>query len=105
MATCWNNGRQSPSGAGYGIKLTVAERDELLDRSHASVDLILPDDTVIQAIRCDKKSMWLGNCRELIHRDIGKWMLQIGLAPWPKGLPPRLKLEKDVGKRLKVSLF
>jgi hypothetical protein len=104
MATCWNSGKHNASGAGYGIKLTVEERDGLLERSWESVDLILPDDTVVQAVKCDKKSMWDGTCRELIHRDIGKWMLRNKLAPWPKGKPPRLKLDKDVGKRLRVSL-
>ena len=104
MATCWNNGKQRISGAGYGIKLSVAERDRLLSPSWDDVELILPDASVVKAVSCGKSSMWVGSCRELVHRDIGKWMLRSELAPWPKGQPPRLKLDKDVGNCLRVSI-
>ena len=43
-------------------------------------------------VNCAKDSFWNGTCRELIARDIGRWFIDLGLAPWPKGRPPRFSM-------------
>ena len=47
-------------------------------------------------------SFWRG-CIELRNAKIGKWMLEQGLAPWPKGDPPKLKLEPIGNRRFRLS--
>jgi len=42
-------------------------------------------------VNTDKASFWEGNCRELISRDIGSWMLETRAAPWDSGKPPRFR--------------
>ena len=46
-------------------------------------------------------SFWRG-CTELRNVKIGKWMLEQGLAPWPKGDPPKLKLEPIGNRRFRL---
>ena len=43
-------------------------------------------------VNCAKDSFWNGTCRELIAQDIGRWFFDLGLAPWPKGRPPRFSM-------------
>lgn len=102
MATCWNNGSHNANGSGYGIKLTLAERDSLLDSNWETVDLELPNSEVIKGVNCSKASMWHGSCRELIHREIGLWMRNSNIAPWEKGSPPKLRLARQNGRLLSV---
>lgn len=40
-----------------------------------------------------KASFWGDTCRELISADLGRWLLDRGFAPWPKGNPPKFALE------------
>ena len=89
--TAWNNGRWHASGAGYGLKVSVADRDRFFRREWNSVTLRLVADAafVDVEVNCAKGSFWNGTCRELISRDIGSWLFDLGLAPWPKGRPPR----------------
>ncbi len=93
-ATAWNNGQWHASGAGYGLKVSIADRDHYFRRDWRSVTLRLVAGSgfVEVVINCAKDSFWNGTCRELIHRDIGRWFFNLGLAPWPKGRPPRFDL-------------
>ena len=40
-----------------------------------------------------KESFWGPECRELVSKDIGRWMLNTGYAPWPEGEPPKFEVE------------
>ena len=93
-ATAWNNGNWHASGAGYGLKVSVADRDWFFRRHWNSVSLRLVADSgfVDVEVNCAKESFWSGTCRELISRDIGCWFFGLGVAPWPKGRPPRFDL-------------
>jgi hypothetical protein len=89
--TAWNNGKYSATGAGYGVKLSSEDRDREFDRSWKTVAVELENRKTIQ-VNIAKNSFWSETCRELIHVEMGRWMLEQGLAPWPKGHPPRLQL-------------
>ncbi len=93
-ATAWNNGQWHAGGAGYGLKISVAARDSFFRRDWRTVTLhLVAESTVADVeVNCAKDSFWNGTCRELIAQDIGRWFFDLGLAPWPKGRPPRFSM-------------
>lgn len=90
-ATAWNNGEWHASGAGYGLKVSVADRDRFFQKKRRSVNLHLVTESGLTdvEVNCAKDSFWNGTCRELVSRDIGRWFIGLGLAPWPRNRPPR----------------
>lgn len=72
IVTAWNNGSHISTGAGYGLKLDGS--------------------SVIVSINVAKASFWDTTCRELINAEIGRWLIRNNLAPWAKGIPPKLTL-------------
>jgi len=94
--TAWNNGSPSPTGAGYGLKVPEADRDTCFDRSWKTVTVELPGGVLAEP-NVGKASFWK-NCRELIDVNIGRWFVEKGHAPWPKGRPPKVQVEQ-VGER------
>ena len=90
--TAWNNGSYHRSGAGYGLKVRAADRDNYFDRSVRTVAVHLPGKATAIRVNIGKPSFWNGTCRELISREIGIWLLESGYAPWPPGLPPEFDL-------------
>lgn len=92
FATAWNNGQHHRSGAGYGLKISAADRDRYFRREWGTVELRMIGGAEPIRINIDKASFWNGTCRELISVDLGRWLLAKQLAPWPNGQPPRLTL-------------
>ena len=94
VATAWNNGNASDSGAGYGLKIGIADRDRFFQRSWRTVTLRLAagGDTRIAEVNCAKDSFWNGTCRELIGKEIGRWFIDNGVVPWLRGKPPRFRM-------------
>jgi hypothetical protein len=90
-ATAWNNGKHHQSGAGYGLKISVADRDRYFQRQWRTVQLRIGAKRPI-TVNTDKASFWNGSCRELISVELGRWMLTNRFAPWPSGQPPRFTL-------------
>ncbi len=84
-AVAWNNGSHHASGAGYGLKISARDPDTHLKREWNSVDLYLPG-------RSQPTRVGVDSCRELISQEIGAWLISNGMAPWPKGRPPKFKL-------------
>jgi hypothetical protein len=99
QVTAWNNGQYYKSGAGYGLKITVSDRDRLFRKDWKTVFLTLPDTDEEAEVNIAKSSFWNGSCRELISAGIGRWMLLNGYAPWPAGQPPKFELESVGGNR------
>lgn len=92
----WSNGRpNNRTGAGYGIRVTPSDRDKYFRREWQSVSIDLGSARVTARL---SDSFWR-SCSELRSARIGKWMLERGIAPWPKGEPPKLLLEL-VGDRV-----
>lgn len=100
--TAWNNGNHLKSGAGYGLKVSTSDRDTYFDPGNKSVTIRLPNGNEIAA-NTAKASFWNGTCRELIHKEIGQWLIEDGYAPWPKGRPPKFELSR-VGARYELSV-
>ncbi len=93
IVTAWNNGSYHKSGAGYGVKLDASDRDRFFQRSWKTIRLSLEGSSDVIEVNVAKSSFWGITCRELISIDIGRWLIGNGLAPWPKGYPPKLILE------------
>lgn len=91
ICTAWNNGAHSPSGAGYGLKIGVSDRDSAFKRTWDEVTIELPaeEGQYRATANVQKASFWGPECRELITNELGLWLLQRELAPWPEGSPPK----------------
>ena len=102
--TAWNNGRWHSSGAGYGFKIRPADRDQWFSRQWLSVVIDLPSSTqsLSVTVNVNKPSFWSGDCRELINRAIGQWLISQGHAPWPAGSPPKFDVRRSGTARFKV---
>jgi hypothetical protein len=88
IVTAWNN-----SGSGYGLKISIVDRDKYFNRTWQYVVLLLGDNANPLRVNINKKSFWGETCRELISKEIGKWLIEKGYAPWPKGSPPKFIVE------------
>ena len=102
IVTAWNNGKHRSSGAGYGFKLSVLDRDHHIGRDWQSVFVSLPNGTVVEA-NVAKPSFWSKKCRELINRDFGAWLIESGHAPWPQGQPPKFNLQLLSNNRFRLE--
>ena len=92
IVTAWNNGSHHTSGAGYGLKIKIKDRDMNFDSTWQSIVLDLPDKDCPIKININKSSFWNNTCHELISIEIGKWLLKHKYAPWLKGKPPKFNL-------------
>jgi hypothetical protein len=93
IGTAWKGGSASrTSPAGYGIKIDHYDRDRHFKREWRTVRLLIDGLPHPVTANIDKDSFWNDTCRELISADIGRWMLSSGIAPWPRGRPPKFRL-------------
>jgi len=90
--TVWNNGTFSKNGASYGLKISIADRDNYFKKSNKTAVLHLPGKTETISVNTGKSSFWSPICRELISKDIGQWLIANNLGKWPKGSPPKLTM-------------
>jgi hypothetical protein len=99
-ATAWNNGQHRASGAGYGVRLSVADRDRYVKREWKSIRLEVPGQgsTTVPL----SESFWT-RCSELRFATVGRWLQATGFAPWPKGKPPALTVEPLGGDTFRVE--
>ena len=91
IVTAWNNGSHKKTGAGYGLKIGVSDRDRYFKKSWKTVFVHLLNGRTAE-VNMDKRSFWNSSCRELINQEIGKWLIEIGKAPWNRGAPPKFEL-------------
>jgi hypothetical protein len=96
----WDNGSpNNRTGEGYGIRIVPKDRDRYFQRTKSSVIIELGNGDLVKVKLSD--SFWR-DCAELRSAKIGKWMLNVGLAPWSINSPPNLRLEP--GARWKFRL-
>jgi len=88
----WSNGNPSSTGAGYGIAISKSDRDEQFAREPSSVKLKLEAGPTV---RVRLTSSFWRSCSEFRSIEIGRWMLELGVAPWPKGRPPTFDIEVE----------
>ena len=101
--TAWNNGQHHTTGAGYGFKLSIEDRDRFFNKEWQSIFLSIPDATGEVEINIAKSSFWNQSCRELISKEIGNWLIKSDLAPWPSRQPPKFILERKEGNHFQVK--
>lgn len=104
IVTAWNNGQYKETGAGYGVKLNAADRDKCFSKDWDKITLYMEgrDDSI--EVNVNKPSFWGPVCRELIHKEIGRWLQNNDLAPWEKGNPPKMKMEQVKENVFRLSL-
>ena len=104
IVSAWNNGSHHASGAGYGIKIKVNDRDRYFIREWGHVEIELGSTDQVARANIDKESFWNEDCRELINKDIGAWIRRQGLVPWSPYNPPKLALLPLGGNRFQLDL-
>jgi hypothetical protein len=92
--TAWNNGKKNRAGAGYGFKIDPVDRDRYFkaEWQQITIELPTPRGRISVSANIDKSSLW-ADCREVISREIGRWMLEEGHARWPPKKPPKFEVE------------
>lgn len=99
-ATGWSNGSPSKSGTGYGLRIRSDDRDKTFLPDWDSVAIDLPNGNCATVTLSE--AFWR-KCSELRSPEIGRWMLDEGLAPWPARQPPAFRLEQVGAARFRVS--
>lgn len=84
----------------YGVRLSRKERDAHFERDWKFVFVEIEGGPSIRVVV--RPSFWRKNF-ELTHARIGEWLLEQGLVPWQRGLPPKLELEPAGGRRFRLS--
>lgn len=104
IATVWNNGAYHPSGAGYGMKISKIDRDNFFKKEWGKVILKLGNDEITTCANINKASFW-SNCRELISKDIGVWLIKEGRGTWEKSKPHKIEIVNITENIFKVELL
>ena len=102
IVTAWKNGTPSPSGAGYGVKLAANDRDQYFRRDWDTIELELEGYAHVVKVNVAKPSFWNSTCRELIHSEIGRWLMENGLDSWNLWKLPKLSLKFNGGNRFRL---
>jgi hypothetical protein len=100
-ATGWSNGRPLASGAGYGLRISVNDRNRLFHPDWNNV--LLEVDGSGQVVVPLSASFWK-TCTELRSSEIGRWLLRQRLAPWPRGAPPSVEIDHVAGNRFRLRM-
>ena len=87
IAKTWNNGSYHNSGAGFGLKVRLEDREQFFNRSWQTVTLHLNGYAHPIEVNVGKPSFWNQTCGELINKHIGLWLQQNNRATWPNGQP------------------
>lgn len=102
IVTAWKNGSPSETGSEYGVKLSADDRDRQFQRDWETIELELEGYANVVKVNVAKPSFWNSNCRELIHSEIGRWLIDNELEPWQMGQPPKLSLKFIGGNRFRL---
>lgn len=104
IVTAWKNGTPLKSGAGYGVRLAADDRDRYFRKDWETIELELQGYPHVVKVNVAKPSFWNSKCRELIHSEIGRWLIDNGLDSWQLGKPPKLALKFIGGNRFRLML-
>ena len=105
LAKTWNNGKHHLTGAGYGLKISLENRDRFFNRNWQTVILHLQGYHRPIEVNVAKASFWNRTCRELIKKDIGIWLYQNDKAPWTSGQPHEVKIKLIGDREFNVELI
>ncbi len=105
IVTAWNNGEHHHTGAGYGFKVDINDRDKYFRKDWKKVFLELEGEEEEVMVNVDKPSFWDTTCRELISKEIGIWLIKNRKAPWQRDHPPKMRMEHIDGNRFKIEFI
>jgi hypothetical protein len=91
IVTAWNNGAHHATGAGYGIRISLANCNEF-DPHWASVWIRIPNHDEFEAPLAH--SFFFGNCHEIRSQIIGIWLIGLGHQHWTNGNPPEFEFNQ-----------
>ena len=103
--TAWNNGSHLLTGAGYGLKVDINDRDKYFRKSWTNVFLELEGEEERILVNVDKSSFWSATCGELISKDIGVWLIKNKKAPWPNGYPVKMRMDCIDDNRFNIEFM
>ena len=90
--TAWNNGLHHKTGVGYGLKVNRQDRNRYFYRSWESIFISLPGRESEIEVNINKAVFWKDIPREMISKEIGRWLIDNGYVSWPSGYPPKFTL-------------
>jgi hypothetical protein len=105
IAKTWNNGHRHASGAGYGIKITLQDREQFFNRSWHIVNLNLSGNANPIEVNVAKPSFWNRTCGELISQEIGLWLQRNNAETWPPRRPHQVRMTVMGEREFKVELI
>jgi hypothetical protein len=104
-AKIWNNGHYHATGTGYGIKISLQDRERYFDRNWQTVILHLSGIDNPVEVNVAKPSFWNLTCRELIKKEIGIWYLRSHLPRWTRGNPPLVRMKQIANRDFFVEFI
>jgi hypothetical protein len=57
IVAAWKNGKHHPTGAGYGLKIAIQNRDAHFNQNWITVVVLLPNGVEVEA-NINKSSFW-----------------------------------------------
>lgn len=96
--------RDDPLKGSYGLKVSAEDRDKHFKRKWGTIILTLEGENQPFEVNVDKDSFWIGNCRELLHKNIKDWFFKNKIIPWEKGNPPKIELSKIKDNEFRAKL-
>jgi hypothetical protein len=103
LAKAWSNGSASiDSPGGYGLEFAASDRDRFFDRSWEHIVVELDGSETVKVTLSD--SFWR-RCPEIHSAGIGRWLQDVGAAPWPKGNRPGIAVTPIEGNRFSARLI
>jgi len=103
IVTAYNNGAHSRSGAGYGFKVHPEDRDAHFKPEWKTILLEIDSEAAPVEATMPGEAFWSENGHEITHPAVGKWLRRNGIAPWPRGNPPRFILEPIEENRFRLA--
>ncbi len=89
LVSGWKSGRfGGHRAAALGVRVGRENVEQFFDKNWDVVLVEIEGDTIPVRVT---KTFWT-SCPELRNPAIGAWMKKKGLAPWPKGRPPEMRL-------------
>lgn len=92
----WNNGNKNSSGAGYGIRISIKDFDDLKDWE----EIIIDNDSIKRINHKLTKK-----CPEIRSKIIGKFLIKNALNIWKYREPFELKLYKIEENKYELKIL
>lgn len=105
IAKTWNNGSHHPSGAGYGFKIRLEDREKNFNPKWHTVILHLYGQEKPIEVNVAKHSFWSRTCGELISKDISIWLIRRHKNRWPFRQPYDVNITVIADREFKVKLI